>query len=775
MVSTTTDHTMGTVRQLTGSQAFQALQDPLSDKGVHQELTVFWPKLGRKVTYLPNANNPFGYLQRVIAKAKEQNATAVLRVFGSWGALSNKEVPEAEQSMTDARLWKEAKLSVRAVEQFREYAPQKLQCCVDSLVSKDLLSDAVALVRPYAVYKVQADDRTPDRAKTIAVDFDGVIANISEEHDVLGDPIPGAIDGLNRLVDSGYDVVVMSSRAGYDDGRELIERWLEQNGAPPIEVTALKIPAEYYLDDHALQFTGWENDLPAILDKQPTASLACPNDGSYLLWKSSQRRYQCPACDESKSRVQTASAILYQFAPGDKVHVRSVEGKTLGDAYLMYRASSKEEMALKADNLWLVKFVNGPYLPVGEEFLSKMGSDENVRVAALTILNDGEAEPSLGNTNEADLDMVVETVLSQIEDKKMPVDMALAVAACNYKLDADIIDEVSERILCLGADEALTDGPEHGDLLDNVRDALDESDLYFQKEGLVPSADDEVSMIMDYLGEAFHWQDELLDEDLAIHIEELVRTVREEQGKRSGTKPPRWVTSEHDRSLWDMAVGEVAPEAGYAAMIDLFRVKKNPRKEETTEQPIQEEATSTNGPDEYMPVALPSLESVPEGEYDVVRFQTVAGRKDKTMSITQKVAALDLAVANCHLNDEQKNIVADIREHVDSYSESFLRSLGQFFTYEWDPGSSWQVIEVEGKRQIVRSERTELPEIKSSNHSYKKGQELVLLGTVVPTQVMIMELLGDDRYRVKSQLDGSTIVCDETDLFQSEQEDKLFW
>jgi hypothetical protein len=65
---------------------------------------------------------------------------------------------------------------------------------------------------------------------TICLDFDGVIHGYQSGWrgaGVIPDaPVPGAIDGILRLIDAGYRVAIYSSRSGNLLGRRAMKRWL---------------------------------------------------------------------------------------------------------------------------------------------------------------------------------------------------------------------------------------------------------------------------------------------------------------------------------------------------------------------------------------------------------------------------------------------------------------------------------------------------------------------------------------------------------------------
>jgi hypothetical protein len=104
---------------------------------------------------------------------------------------------------------------------------------------------------------------SPQRAVTVAVDFDGVLHQRSGRFSdqVTGDPVPGAADGLRRLAER-YDVVIFTARTALDPVRQ----WLTDHGMGGFEVTHQKPPAEFYIDDHGLHFTTWSEVESRLLE-----------------------------------------------------------------------------------------------------------------------------------------------------------------------------------------------------------------------------------------------------------------------------------------------------------------------------------------------------------------------------------------------------------------------------------------------------------------------------------------------------------------------------
>jgi adenylylsulfate kinase len=104
------------------------------------------------------------------------------------------------------------------------------------------------------------------RRKTLAVDFDGVIADYSEGDKgkgVFGSPIEGAAEYLQKLHDEGWMIIIWTARE--EEG--LLKKYLDANRIPYDHVNenpdqthdSRKIFADVYLDDMGITFRGnWE-------------------------------------------------------------------------------------------------------------------------------------------------------------------------------------------------------------------------------------------------------------------------------------------------------------------------------------------------------------------------------------------------------------------------------------------------------------------------------------------------------------------------------------
>ena len=108
------------------------------------------------------------------------------------------------------------------------------------------------------------------KKRTIAIDFDGVIHRYSRGFQGLDNaydpPMPGVRQSLETLKQRGWTLIVVSSRPV-----DVIEEWLKKYQMLRFfeEITNTKLPAQYYIDDHAIRFDkndefAWEKTLAFI-------------------------------------------------------------------------------------------------------------------------------------------------------------------------------------------------------------------------------------------------------------------------------------------------------------------------------------------------------------------------------------------------------------------------------------------------------------------------------------------------------------------------------
>lgn len=96
--------------------------------------------------------------------------------------------------------------------------------------------------------------------KTVVMDFDGVIHSYTsgwQGATVIPDPpIEGIREAIHKIRESGYIVVIVSSRCYQPGGISAIGGWLIANQIYVDRVTGEKPPAIVYIDDRGLTFDG---------------------------------------------------------------------------------------------------------------------------------------------------------------------------------------------------------------------------------------------------------------------------------------------------------------------------------------------------------------------------------------------------------------------------------------------------------------------------------------------------------------------------------------
>lgn len=98
-------------------------------------------------------------------------------------------------------------------------------------------------------------------ARTIAVDFDGVIANYDgyKGHGVLGEPRPDVVEALRTLRAEGWKIVVHTTR-GWDEIKDYLARYDipydEYNRNSDYSTGGQKPVADVYWDDRAVCYSG---------------------------------------------------------------------------------------------------------------------------------------------------------------------------------------------------------------------------------------------------------------------------------------------------------------------------------------------------------------------------------------------------------------------------------------------------------------------------------------------------------------------------------------
>ena len=86
----------------------------------------------------------------------------------------------------------------------------------------------------------------------VAIDFDGVLAEYEgyKGEEILGKPVKGAKEFINKIVSSGLTYFIFTTRPA-----KKIKSWIKENDFPePESITNEKIPAPLYIDDRSIKF-----------------------------------------------------------------------------------------------------------------------------------------------------------------------------------------------------------------------------------------------------------------------------------------------------------------------------------------------------------------------------------------------------------------------------------------------------------------------------------------------------------------------------------------
>jgi hypothetical protein len=113
---------------------------------------------------------------------------------------------------------------------------------------------------------------SPSREKrrpTICLDFDGVVHLYSKgwkgPAEIYDPPVPGAAEAISNLRDSGFNVVIFSTRASTEAGWIAMIDWFTKYQICIDDIVKEKPPAMVYVDDRALRFEGdWGETLKTI-------------------------------------------------------------------------------------------------------------------------------------------------------------------------------------------------------------------------------------------------------------------------------------------------------------------------------------------------------------------------------------------------------------------------------------------------------------------------------------------------------------------------------
>jgi hypothetical protein len=108
--------------------------------------------------------------------------------------------------------------------------------------------------------------------KRIMIDFDGVIHSYDngwQNGKIYGSVIKGTKEAINHLKESGYEIIIFTTRASESHNKdpkseELVSElksWLNKNNIYFDKITSEKLGAIAYIDDRAIRFENNWNDI----------------------------------------------------------------------------------------------------------------------------------------------------------------------------------------------------------------------------------------------------------------------------------------------------------------------------------------------------------------------------------------------------------------------------------------------------------------------------------------------------------------------------------
>ena len=101
--------------------------------------------------------------------------------------------------------------------------------------------------------------------QTVVFDFDGVIHSYTSgwqgETCIPDPPVDGIQEAIHSIHETGYEVVVVSTRCATNAGMMAVAEWLMAHDIRVDKVCATKPPAIVYIDDRAICFDGHPENL----------------------------------------------------------------------------------------------------------------------------------------------------------------------------------------------------------------------------------------------------------------------------------------------------------------------------------------------------------------------------------------------------------------------------------------------------------------------------------------------------------------------------------
>lgn len=102
-----------------------------------------------------------------------------------------------------------------------------------------------------------------DKLKWIGVDLDGTLAQFIWPKPGIGEPMPGAVEAMQKIHESGDKIIIYTSRSWGEYCA--IEDWCNDHKIPFSRISCGKPLFKYVIDDKNVEFHGnWEETLDKI-------------------------------------------------------------------------------------------------------------------------------------------------------------------------------------------------------------------------------------------------------------------------------------------------------------------------------------------------------------------------------------------------------------------------------------------------------------------------------------------------------------------------------
>ena len=107
--------------------------------------------------------------------------------------------------------------------------------------------------------------------ETLLIDFDRTLA-VEHDKGVIGEPINGAKEALDKLKQQGFDIEIYSVRANDEKGLDEVKEWLDKNNIAYDSIFQGEKPRGTIIDDHAIRFNNNWNEIVKQVEKLDKAA-----------------------------------------------------------------------------------------------------------------------------------------------------------------------------------------------------------------------------------------------------------------------------------------------------------------------------------------------------------------------------------------------------------------------------------------------------------------------------------------------------------------------